>query len=123
MWHQSQYFFLLLTILSFSCLPFYIITLSDSPPHPRHPLLLTVAGANSKADALLLSVKDHVEAFHDDSPHHCTGARLGHSKLIAVLLGRGNILNRPQVLLHIHTGKMMKKREKSTSVFDTKYHK
>lgn len=58
-----------------------------------------MAGANSKANAFFLSVKDHVEAFHDDSSHHCASAGLGHSKLIAVLLGRCHILDWPQVLL------------------------
>lgn len=58
-----------------------------------------MAGANGKANAFLLSVKYHIEAFHDDSSHHCTSAGLGHGKLIAVLLGRCHILHRPQVLL------------------------
>lgn len=54
---------------------------------PSTLLLLTMAGANSKADSFPFSVEDHIEAFHDDSPHHCASARLGNSKLIAVLLG------------------------------------
>lgn len=54
---------------------------------PSTHLLLTMAGTNSKANALLFPVEDHIEAFHDDSSHHCTSARLGNGKLIAVLLG------------------------------------
>lgn len=61
--------------------------------------LLTVTGADGEADALPLSIEDHIEALHDDGSHHCASARLGHSKLIAVLLGRCHILDRPQVLL------------------------
>lgn len=74
-------------------------------------LILTMAGANSKANAFLLSVKDHVEAFHDDSSHHCTSAGLGHSKLIAVLLGRCPILYWPQVLLRTQKKKNYKNKE------------
>lgn len=59
-----------------------------------------MAGADSKADAFLFPVEDHVETFHDDGPHHCTSARLGHGKLIAVLLGGGHFLYWAQVLLH-----------------------
>lgn len=50
-------------------------------------LLLTMAGANSKANTFLLTIKDHIEALHDDSSHYCTSARLGHCELVAVLLG------------------------------------
>lgn len=50
------------------------------------PVILTMAGANSKADSFLLAVKDHVEALHDDGSHHCASAGLGDCKLIAVLL-------------------------------------
>lgn len=59
-----------------------------------------MAGANSKSDAFLLAVKHHVEAFHDDGAHHCAGAGLGHSKLVAVLLSRGHVFHWTQVLLH-----------------------
>lgn len=72
-------------------------------------LLLTMASADSEADALLFSIEDHVETFHDDSPHHCTSARLGHSKFVAVLLRGCHILYRPQVLLRTQKRKMMKK--------------
>lgn len=51
------------------------------------PHFLTVTGANGETDAFLLTVKDHIEALHDHSPHHCPSAGLGHSKLVAVLLG------------------------------------
>lgn len=42
----------------------------------RAELIVNVAGANSKADTFLLSVKDHIEALHDDSTHNCPSARL-----------------------------------------------
>lgn len=76
---------------------------------PFHPLL-TMAGANSKADAFLFSVEDHIEAFHDDSPHHCTSARLGNGKLIAVLLGGCHVLYWPQVLLRTQKCKITRKK-------------
>lgn len=59
-----------------------------------------MAGADSEADAFPLPIEDHVETLHDDGPHHCARARLGHGELIAVLLGRCHILYWPQVLLH-----------------------
>lgn len=68
-----------------------------------------MAGAHSKADAFLFSVKDHIEAFHDDSPHHGTSAGLGHGKLIAVLLGGGHVLYWAQVLLNEQNEKEKRK--------------
>lgn len=38
-------------------------------PIPLSPGVLTVACADGKADALAGTVKDDVEALHDDSPH------------------------------------------------------
>ena len=60
---------------------------------------LTMTSADSEADALVLAVKHHVEALHDDGTHDSSCARLGHGKLVAVLLGRGHVLYRTQVLL------------------------
>lgn len=59
-----------------------------------------MAGAHSKANPFLFTVKDHIETLHDDGPHHCPSARLRHGKFIAVLLGRGHIFYWPQVLLN-----------------------
>lgn len=67
--------------------------------------ILTVAHANSKADAFVFPVKDHVKALHDDGSHDCASARLWNSELIAVLLGRCHILYWPQVLLHTWVSK------------------
>jgi len=81
----------------FPCKPEWF---SSSAPRPLRPLpRLTVAGADGEADALLFAVEDHVEALHDDCPHHGTSAGLGHGELVAVLLGGGHVLHRPQVLL------------------------
>lgn len=66
-------------------------------------VLLTVAHANGKANALVLPVEDHVEALHDHGSHHRSRAGLRHSKLIAVLLGGRHVLHGPQVLLRKHT--------------------
>lgn len=59
-----------------------------------------MAGADSKANSFLLTVKDHIETLHDHSSHHCPSAGLGNSKLIAVLLGGGHVLYWSQVLLN-----------------------
>lgn len=69
----------------------------DSSPLP---LILTMAGAHSKANPFFLPIEDHIETLHDDGPHHCPSARLGHSKFIAVLLGWRHIFYWPQVLLN-----------------------
>lgn len=60
-----------------------------------------MTGADGEANAPPLSIEDHIEALHDNGSHYCARAGLGHSKLIAVLLGRWNVLNRPQVLLQV----------------------
>lgn len=81
-----------------------------------------MAGANSKSDAFLLAVKHHVEAFHDDGAHHCAGAGLGHSKLVAVLLGRGHVFHWTQVLLHAKEKKKKERRGKRQKVeLDTQH--
>lgn len=80
-------------------------------------LLLTMAGANRKTNAFLLAVKHHIEALHDDCAHHGAGAGLGHSKLVAVLLGRGHIFHWPQVLLH----REREERKKYEVALDTRY--
>lgn len=55
--------------------------------------------ADRKADALVLSVEHHIEALHDDGTHYRTSTGLRHSEFIAVLLSRGHVLHRPQILL------------------------
>lgn len=42
--------------------------------------------ADGKADAFTLAVEYDKEALHDDSAHDGPCARLGHSKLVTVLL-------------------------------------
>ena len=74
----------------------------SSPSSSLFTILLTMTSANSKANSLLLPVKDHVKALHDDSPHHCSSARLGNGKFIAVLLGWSHILYWSQVLLNMN---------------------
>lgn len=83
----------------------YLNLIKDKENNRYYTFLLTMAGANCKANAFLFTVKDHIEAFHDDSPHHRTSAGLGHSKLIAVFMSRGHILYRPQILLQRHQKK------------------
>lgn len=65
--------------------------------------LLTVTGADGEANAPSLSIEDHVKALHDDGSHYCARTGLGHSKLVAVLLGRCHILYWPQVLLKVNS--------------------
>lgn len=94
--------FIFHTKYSSALISFYTNNLSSLSPLSSSflPLILTMAGADSKADSFLLTVKDHIETLHDDGPHHSPGARLGHSKFIAVFLGRGHIFYWPQVLLN-----------------------
>lgn len=58
-----------------------------------------MAGADGKSNAFPLAVEHHIESLHDDGTHDGARAGLGHGKLIAVLLGRGHVLHRSQVLL------------------------
>lgn len=62
---------------------------------PLPALRLTMASADSKANALLSPVKDHVEALHDHCPHDSASGGLGDSKLVALVLGGSHILDRP----------------------------
>lgn len=54
-----------------------------------------MACADGKANALVLAVKHHVEALHDDGTHDRSCAGLGYGKLVAVLLSRGYVIDRP----------------------------
>lgn len=58
-----------------------------------------MAGTDSKADALAGTVKDHVEALHDNGAHDSACGGLGDGKLVAVVLRGGHVLHRAQVLL------------------------
>lgn len=58
-----------------------------------------MAGTDGEANALAGTVKDHIEALHDNGTHDSACGGLGDGKLVAVVLRGGHVLHRAQVLL------------------------